>query len=75
MADRVLRLVKAGPRHTVTHIGRDFRFFFADGSARVLAKDNEADDSSPKSRIAIDDLRGKLRRRYTGVGLVSGSRL
>ncbi|MEU8401958.1 hypothetical protein AB0C28_42825 [Nonomuraea sp. NPDC048892] len=70
VADRVARLVKAGPRHIVSNwsIGREFRFFFAGGSARVLARHNEADDSSPKSRIAVYDLRGQLRRYYTGVG-------
>ncbi|MGP3932513.1 hypothetical protein [Nonomuraea sp. KM88] len=70
VADRVPRLVRAGPRHTVSDwsIGRAFRFYFAGRSGRVLATHNDADPSSARSRIAVYDLRGKLRRFYSGVG-------
>jgi hypothetical protein len=72
VADRVPRLVKAGPRHIVSggwEAGRNYRFFFAGGSDRVLARHDDADASSPKSRLAVYDLRGKPRRYYTGVGV------
>ncbi|MER6946454.1 hypothetical protein ABT294_20710 [Nonomuraea sp. NPDC000554] len=71
VADRVPHLVKAGPRHRVSDwsIGRAFRFYFAGESGRVLAAHDDANFPSSKSRIAVYDLRGKLRRFYTGVGV------
>ncbi|SDQ50368.1 hypothetical protein [Thermostaphylospora chromogena] len=67
VADRVPRLVKVGPRNVAS------RFYFAGRSDRVLARYNDADDSSPKSRLAVYDLRGKPRRYYTGVGAPGGA--
>jgi len=70
VADRVPRLVKAGPRHTVADwsIGREYRFFFAGRPDRVLARHNDADDGSSRSRLAVYDLSGRRLRYYTGAG-------
>ncbi|MFI6908735.1 hypothetical protein ACIBKY_46255 [Nonomuraea sp. NPDC050394] len=63
VADRVPRLVKAGPRHRVANwsIGREFRFYFAGTSRQVLAVHG-------KNRISLYGMNGKPRKVYKNVG-------
>ncbi|WP_433345533.1 hypothetical protein ACQP25_24345 [Microtetraspora malaysiensis] len=75
VADRTARLVRTGPRHRVSDwaIGRDFRFYFTGDGRGVMAMHDGTDVAPDRTRIAVYDLGGTLRRFYTGVGTLDGS--